>query len=205
MLEEITILENNKDYKKEEEPNNIYQGTDIKIFDNRSNWFGWQKQIYNMIANERGEIKQPNLRTIISIVDRRGNSGKSTFFKYMLAKEFPNDIARIGYGSASQLRPSVTNIGPKKIYIIDLPRSKSKQDREEDLLSILEDIKIGLVINPMYGVGNTLLMDPPHVIVASNYIPNYKLLSSDRWEMHEITEEKELGEKNELIKNEIKK
>lgn len=66
--------------------------------------------------------------------------------------------------------------------------------REEDLLSVIEDLKSGLVINVMYGSGKTLLMEPPHIIVSSNYKLNYENLSKDRWEVYEITTSKELKE-----------
>ena len=85
-----------------------------------------------------------------------------------------------GYGSASQLRSSVVNLGKKDVYVVDLARSKSKDDRQEDL-------KSGLVTNVMYGSGKTLLMEPPHSIVSSNYILKYELVSEDRSDVSQIT------------------
>lgn len=102
----------------------------------------------------------------------------------------------MGYGSASQLRSGAVNIGKKKLYIVDLARSKSSGDKEEDLLSVLEDIKNGFVTNAMYGSGKTLMMEPPHIIVSSNYILNYELLSSDRWQVYEINSKNQLKQKD---------
>jgi hypothetical protein len=53
-----------------------------------------------------------------------------------------NDIRRLSHGSASQLRSSAVNLGSKKLYILDLARSKSKLDKKEDLLSVLGNTKI---------------------------------------------------------------
>ena len=122
---------------------------------------------------------------------KKGNSGKSSFFKWLYFKH-NEAIGRIGYGSASQLRSSAVNIGKKKLYIVDLARSKSKDDRQEDLLSVLEDLKSGLVTNAMYGSGRTLMMEPPHIIVSSNYVLKYELLSEDRWEVYQITKSNKL-------------
>lgn len=92
-----------------------------------------------------------------------------------------------GYGSTSQLRSSAVNLGKKDFYVVDLARSKSKDDRQEDLLSVLEDLTSGLVTNVIYGSGKTLLMEPPHSIVSSNYSLKYELFSEDRWDLSQIT------------------
>jgi hypothetical protein len=44
----------------------------------------------------------------------------------------------------------------------------------------------------MFGSGKTLLMTPPHIIVAGNRPLNYELLSKDRWVIFEITKDKKL-------------
>lgn len=122
-------------------------------------------------------------------------------FKFMQFK-FPNEIGRILYGNSGQLRASLVNIGPKPMYIIDLSRSKSKNDKEEDLLSALEDLKNGVIISSFYGSGKQLLMLPPTIIVASNYVFDCDLLSKDRWSIYEIKGDKTLGEKNDLLRKE---
>ena len=76
----------------------------------------------------------------------KGNSGKSSFFKWLYLQN-SDLIGRITFGSSSQLRSIITKLGPKKIYIIDL-------------LSAIEDLKTGFVINSMYGEGRTLIMEP---------------------------------------------
>lgn len=185
---EVARLQTNSNYtvKHQAVLFSTYRGNDIKMFENKDQWYPWQKEIYQKVFDEKGAFTQAHPRKIISIVDKKGNSGKSSFFKWWFYTH-PNSIGRIGYGSASQLRSSIVNIGQKPLYVIDLARTKSKDDRQEDLLSVLEDAKSGLVSNAMYGSGKTLIMEPPHIIVSSNYVLNYNLLSEDRWEVYEIT------------------
>lgn len=156
--------------------------------------------------DERGKIKTPDNRKIISIVDETGNNGKSTFFKYLLVKH-SRTIARFCYGKAAQLRTRAINTGGKQIYIVDLARTRGKDDSEADLLAALEDIKSGLVTSALYGKENTLVMTPPHIIISSNYIFHYDWLSSDRWEIYVIKNNKlkklnvSIENKKEAIKN----
>lgn len=160
-----------------------------------------RNKIYQKIFDGKGNIKEPHPRHIISLVDTKGNSGKSSFFKYLFYN-YSEEIGRITYGTTGQLRSSVLNMGKKSIYIVDLTRSQGKTDNQEDLLSIIEDIKNGLVTSNFYGKGSTLIMKPPHIIVSTNYILNYEALSADRWEIYEIKRNKKLGKVNELIKKE---
>ena len=202
--EDLARMEINESFKLTNKPSlfSDYSAQDIKIFDDPKNWHSWQKEIYDKIFHPDGSIKEPHPRHIISLVDRTGNSGKSSFFKWLFYKN-PNCIGRIGYGTASQLRSGIVNIGKKPLYIVDLARSKGKGDREEDLLSVLEDVKTGLVTNAMYGSGATLLMEPPTIIVSSNYILNYELLSGDRWQVYEILHIKKKNKKKIKILKQI--
>ena len=65
-------------------------------------------------------------------------------------------------------------------------------------MSVLEDLKSGLVTNVMYGSGKTLIMEPPHIIVSSNYILKYELLSEDRWDVYQITSSNKLKQINQI-------
>lgn len=195
-------MQKNKNYMIQEEPDRTtnYDGKDIQIFSDPTQWYPWQKQVHQLIYNEDGTFKDPHPRHIINIVDKAGNSGKSTFFKY-LSYKYQTQVGRIGYGTSSQLRSSLTNLGEKTFYIIDLARSKSKTEKEEDLLGAIEDLKSGVIINPMFGSGKVLYMNPPHIVISSNYTFNYKLLSNDRWQVYEIKADKKLGRLNELVRN----
>ena len=173
------------------EPMNFdgYQGNDLKVFEDKEKWFKWQQEVYDMLFFKTGNVKEPDPRTIITLYDPEGNTGKSSFFKYLYFTH-PDKIARISYGSAQQLRSSLVNLSAHKIYIVDLTRTKGKNDSEIDLISVLEDLKNGVVFNAMYGSGNNLLMEPPHIIVSANFVPKMNLLSKDRWKIYRIKNKK---------------
>jgi hypothetical protein len=186
---ELEKLKNNKHYRPMELPfSNKYTGDDLKIFDNRKNWHPWQRDIFDKIWNPNGSYKKPDPTHIVSIVDTKGNSGKSSFFKWLTYRN-PSTIGRLGYGSAFQLRSRAINIGQRDLYIVDLTRAKPKSYREEDLLYVLKDLKTGFITNVR---GKTLLIPPPHIIVSSPYLINYNLLSNNRWETYRINGNKEL-------------
>lgn len=203
LTEMLVRLNNNNLVEKYSEPPELYEDPqydreDVEFFNDRSKWYPWQRDVYDMIFTESREFKKPDPRHIVNLIDTRGNSGKSSFFKWLYYKH-PQQIGIIGYGTAAQLRSSIVKIGSKRIYIIDLTKSKSKNKNEEDLLSILEDTKNGFIINAMYGAGKPLIMEPPHIFVSTNYTFNYELLSEDRWVVLEIKSDKTLGKKNELL------
>ena len=116
-------------------------------------------------------------------------------------------VGRISYGTASQLKSSMVNMGTKRIYIIDLARSLGKNDSQSDLLSAIEDLKSGLIINPMFGNGKILEMAPPHIILSANYLLDLNSLSADRWDAYELcdTNKKILGNVNKKLNKLSKK
>lgn len=92
-------------------------------------------------------------------------------------------------------------MGPKKLYILDLTRTKGRDDSEYDLMSALESVADGMVFSPMYGKAASLLMEPPHILITSNYLLDYELLSMDRWRVYEIEKDGTLGKENEIFQN----
>lgn len=171
-VQDVARLKTNKNFKVIHEPGPIggseYNADDIKIFDDLTCWYPWQTKVYDMIFDSINRIKPADPRHIISIVDETGNSGKSSFFKWIFYHH-NKDVARLEYGTASQLRSAVVNLGKRKLYIIDLARTKGKEDNEFDLLAGIECVKNGLISQLMRGSGAHLIMEPPHVIISSNY------------------------------------
>lgn len=195
-------LKNNSNYQKQTSISRInYQGDDIKILDDRKNWKPWQIQIFEKFFNEDLTIKTANEREIYSIIDIEGQSGKSIFYKWLFVHIGGEQIGAITFGTAAQLRASILNLGEKKLYILDLTRAKGVADKEEDLMSVLESTKNGMVTSPMYGKGATLLMEPPHILITSNYLLDYELLSMDRWKIYELKPNGELGKENAILKD----
>lgn len=180
-----------------------YSGRDLDLFKSEKNFYPWQKDVFNMLYEDDGKtLKQPDDRTIHIFVDRFGNSGKSSFLKYLTLRSLdfdPKSIGRTTFGSASQIRSQLANQGARRLYFVDLTRSRSKQDSPQDLFSSLEDLKSGFILNLMYGANKSVFMAPPWILVFANDVPELDLVSQDRWSIYEI-KNKKLGPKNALLK-----
>lgn len=97
-----------------------------------------------------------------------------------------DSIVKVDYGLSHQLRSLVIEAGPKEVYIIDLLRTRGRNDNMDDMLSVIEEVKNRFLTSPMYRKNKNLMMRPPFVLVFSNtYLP-YDKLSKDRWECYEM-------------------
>lgn len=186
-----------------------YEGKDIELFENRNNYHPWQLKLENLLFEKNGEFKEPNEREIIFILDEEGCSGKSTYWKYLLVKN-NRELGLLSEANASQIKAALYKMGKRKLYVVDLPRTKSKMG-VNDLINVLEQLKSGIVINNMYGQNDTLLIPPCHIVVSGNYLP-YGSLSPDRWKVFKITNKNNIvdwidisKEKQEEAKIEIEK
>lgn len=168
-----------------------YLGTEIGFLSDKDFRYPWQKDILDQVfyADEI-TLKTPDDRSIIWITDTKGNSGKSKLIKYLCFNY--SDIVKISFGTASQLRSSIISAGPKKMYIVDMPRTLGDDDSIPSLLSSIEDIKNGFVVSSMYGKHQSLMMDPPHILVFSNIECPVSMMSDDRWKIYSITPYKTL-------------
>jgi hypothetical protein len=198
--EQLLKLNKTEKFQKQTTPIK-YDGDDIKILDNPKNWKPWQVEIYKKFFNSDRSFKKPEERIIYSIIDLEGKSGKSIFYKWLMVHIGDEHIGRITFGTASQLRSSVINMGPKKLYLLNLARAKGRDDRKFDLMASLENVIDGMIISPMYGKAAKLLMEPPHILITSNYLLDYELLSMDRWKVYELQKDGSLGPKNEIFRN----
>ena len=77
-------------------------------------------------------------------------------------------------------------MGPKKIYIIDIPRVQVQDQDIDGMSSVLESVKNGHLKSFMFGNFKGLLMVSPHVVVFSNSLPNPTHYSNDRIKLYEI-------------------
>ena len=66
----------------------------------------------------------------------------------------------------------------QKMYIFDVQRT-TRKDLFLDMITTIEEVKTGMVVNTKYETGYKMF-DRPHIIVFSNYPPpKEKLLSND--------------------------
>ena len=188
-----------------------YSGKDIQHLITAYNSKGllglypWQRSFVNNFFNvEENTIKESSDRFIYNYIDLHGNSGKSSLIKTLRYLYSDTDICQISISSTSQLRSSLAKIGPRRLYLLDLPRELEKTSSQSmnSVVCGLEDVKNGSLQSSFYGTHTSLLMDIPHVIVFSNYaIADVAQLSLDRWRCFEILKKtKTLGKLNALVK-----
>ena len=173
---------------QENQLNYKYNAKDIEVLFDNKNWHKWQKKLYDLIFNAQGRIKPADNRKIIFIEDPKGNSGKSSFLKYLYYK-YKNDIGLISEGTSSQLKRCITVQGARKIYCVDLPRTADSSICS-GLSNSLESLKNGLITS-MYGGGidgDQLLITPPWIIVTGNDL-SVSTWTLDRWEVYRITKD----------------
>jgi len=156
----------------------IYLGEDLP-----QELVGWQKTLFDMLQ------QKPDRRSVLWIHESTGRTGKSEFAKYMC---FKHEAVFMSYGNSKDLLNIVFKFKNKKCYIFDLPRTKPIDLSGSDLYSTIESIKDGMFINTKYETG-IVMMSSPHVVVFSNYMPDMKKLSLDRWKIYTI-------ENGELVK-----
>ncbi len=173
---------------QENQLNYKYNAKDIEVLFDSKNWHKWQKKLYDLIFNAQGKIRPADNRKIIFIEDPKGNSGKSSFLKYLYYK-YKNDIGLITEGTSTQLKRSIVMQGGKKIYCVDLPRTSVSIS--SGLSNALESLKNGLITSVMYRGGtdgDQLLITPPWIIVTGNDLSG-PTWTPDRWEVYRITKD----------------
>lgn len=155
-----------------------YDGEDIKHIG--ENLYNWQKYLMEVA------YLRPDRRTVNVIVDRQGGAGKSSFVKYAKSKD-GNKFLGFGYDKAANLQYAVSE-GIKKdpnlerMILVDLSRSKAKDNSIDDIYQAIEQIKNGDMTVGKYASKNVLFRTP-HVWVFTNEMPDKKKLSQDRWKI----------------------
>lgn len=171
--------------KAESRTGNIYKygfPRDIKII---NKLFPWQQSVVDFLSEEADD------RSIIWIYDPLGNCGKTSLLKY-LVYHF-KAIFTCGGKNADVINLIFNNkdymiTEENTIVLWNLPRTV-----ESDYISYnaLESIKDGLISNNKFECGSFICPNP-HVVVFANCLPNFKTMTSDRWKVFTINENKEL-------------
>jgi len=156
-----------------------YGGEDIEFLDERSSWHPWQLQLWDWFFDENNQVKPFDDRVIYHIVDPVGMTGKSKFIKWVAWNNL-STCTKLTYAKSHQIKQSVLD-SSAKVFFIDLPRTKGKEDNPRDLACSMEEIKSGHITSCMYGKAGLNFSDPPHVVFFSNQFLDPKLFSPDRW------------------------
>ncbi|AXH75926.1 MAG: putative viral replication protein [Cressdnaviricota sp.] len=137
------------------------------------NMYPWQDTLLLSLKME------PDQRSIVWIWEEIGNTGKSTFLKYLM--RFHGCIPLEGK-KADILHCAAEH--ESDLYVYDMERSL------ETYVSYasIEKIKNGTFMSGKYE-GAVVDRNPPHVVLFANFPPETKKLSLDRWKIYKINEQ----------------
>lgn len=139
-----------------------------------------------------------DMRKIDLIYDPNGNIGKSLFSEYLeynnLAEEIPP------FRLMDDIFQWVCSRPVKKCYIVDMPRGM-KKDKLGDFYSGIEIIKNGVAYDKRYNA-KKIRFDRPRIFVFTNMLPEFSLMSKDRWNVWLVDDDFNLIEyKNDIETN----
>lgn len=138
-------------------------------FEMKLDLFDWQKNIVEKI-----KVK-PDDRSVIWVWSSSGNTGKSTFCKYLVVNFKAVFLSKGKYSDIINIIHK-TDMMKSNLVVIDLPRNNGNKVSYD----AIESIKNGMICNTKFETGSKLF-NPPHIIVFSNDEPEYDKLSEDRW------------------------
>jgi len=130
---------------------------------------GWQQTLFENLQQE------PDSRKIIWYTDIVGNSGKSYFSTHYNSK---SKYLVTGGKNADIFYA----FNYEEVIFFDLARMK----QEYVPYDVMEAFKNGYFLSTKYEV-RPVKFKVPHVVVFSNFLPNFAMLSEDRWDHREIT------------------
>ena len=141
--------------------------------------YPWQQSIVDM-------ADVWDTRTINMIYDPLGNIGKSVLVGYMrchgLARKLPplndyKDVMRI-----------ICDMPTSRCYLFDMPRAM-KKDKLGQLYTAIEEVKSGYAFDDRYSFKEKFF-DCPNIWIFANTLPDFAMLSKDRWKIWEVKEQR---------------
>lgn len=142
----------------------------------------WQKSVVDSASHW-------DTRHINLIYCPLGNKGKTTLVGWCRAY----NIARVlpSVNEAKDMLRMVCDMPTASMYLFDMPRSMNKE-RLFGFFSAIETIKDGYAYDDRYSFKEKCF-DCPNIWIFSNSMPDFNMLSMDRWKIWEIAD-------NELIR-----
>lgn len=123
-----------------------------------------------------------NTRTINWVYQPKGCVGKSILKTYLRAHKLGRPLPPCN--DMKDLLRMVCDMPTSKLYIVDLPKAM-KKDKLYGLLGALETIKDGYAYDDRYHFKEKIF-DCPNIWVFSNMLPDFNMLSNDRWKIWNI-------------------
>jgi hypothetical protein len=132
----------------------------------------WQAELNTTL------LHPPDDRTLIFIIDKTGNQGKSWFARYYC--DLHENAQIIVPGKKADMAYIVEE--EKRVFFLDCPRSKQGDFIQYDFL---EELKGGYVFSGKYE-SRVKKLKVPHVVVLMNEYPDMAKLSRDRYTIKEL-------------------
>lgn len=130
------------------------------------------------------ELTKPDLRSIHVIYDPTGNHGKSVYCEYVEYRKLGYEIPAMR--SMEDIMQCCMCIKAHNAYFIDMPRGMKKNKLGEFYAGI-ECLKNGVAYDKRYAFKKRRF-NRPLIFVFTNMLPDFSLMSVDRWRIHEITD-----------------
>lgn len=132
--------------------------------------YPWQSQVYKFTQLEDD-------RLIHLVYDCNGNCGKSIFCEWLEYQGHAFEIPP--FRQMEDIMQCVMSVKTHKCYIIDMPRAM-KKDKMGEFYAGLECLKNGVCYDKRYAFKKKRF-DRPVVVVFTNTLPEWSMMSTDRW------------------------
>lgn len=146
----------------------------LEDFKNLELW-DWQRDVLNLLEKQTD-------RQILCIVNKSGNVGKSVLSKYCEANGIM-DVCPVVSEEYNDYTGYCFEFEAKG-YLFDIPRSESTK-RRRTMWAGIETIKNGLLFEKRYHPRKKWI-NPPKILIMTNYWPPVDALSWDRWQLYEL-------------------
>lgn len=137
--------------------------------------YPWQVELLQEI-----NVPSSDDRKIIWYVDEKGKQGKTTFAKWLAINKGASIVTN---GKSADIAKMIPD--DPKLIVCDYVRSLEDHINYQ----IIEQLKNGLVFDSKYE-SKMKLFNSPHVVVFSNFQPDFLKLSLDRWDIRYLHDDK---------------
>lgn len=129
-----------------------------------------------------------DMRSIDIIYDNVGNIGKSLFTEWMEYEGLVEEVPP--FRNMEDIFQWVFGMPKKKAYFFDMPRGM-KKDKLGEFYAGIEVIKNGVAYDKRYQA-KKVRFDRPRIFIFTNTLPDFELMSKDRWNVWRVTSDYDL-------------
>jgi len=137
--------------------------------------YPWQQKVIEL-------SQQWDKRTIHVVVDAVGNNGKTDLVEWLVQNGKGTLVPPMR--AMEDIMAMVMCKPPARCYLIDMPRAMRKE-KLYDFYSGIESLKNGYMYDKRYQFKDRWI-DRPQIIIFSNMMPDFSMLSQDRWKVWQI-------------------